>query len=50
MSGIASQTPVGRIGSDAEMAALCVYLCSDRASFTTGETILCDGGLINTAI
>lgn len=39
--------PVGRYGTTADMAGLCAYLCSERAGYTTGETILCDGGIAN---
>src|SRR3546814_1978304 len=31
--------PVGRAGQPQEMAALCPFLCSQGAAFTTGETI-----------
>ncbi|NTS42572.1 glucose 1-dehydrogenase [Flavisolibacter sp. BT320] len=36
---------VKRIGSAAEVAALVKFLCSDEASFITGEAIRVDGGL-----
>ena len=36
---------VKRIGTAAEMAALVKFLCSDEASFITGEAIRVDGGL-----
>ncbi len=36
--------PVGRLGTLDDMADLCAWLCSDLSGFTTGETILCDGG------
>jgi 2-keto-3-deoxy-L-fuconate dehydrogenase len=42
---IANQ-PTGRIGRADEVAALAVYLASDEASFTTGQTHIIDGGLI----
>ena len=35
--------PVGRIGSPAEVAALCVYLASDESDFTTGQALVVDG-------
>jgi 2-keto-3-deoxy-L-fuconate dehydrogenase len=38
--------PTGRIGRADEVAALAVYLASDEASFTTGQTHIIDGGLI----
>ncbi len=42
--------PTGRAGSVQEMAGVCLFLCSDRASYTTGEIIMCDGGIVNTMI
>jgi 3-oxoacyl-[acyl-carrier protein] reductase len=49
-AGMVSHIPVGRKGRPEEMAALAAYLCSDRASYTTGETILCDGGMTNSIL
>jgi 3-oxoacyl-[acyl-carrier protein] reductase len=37
--------PAGRAGSPEEMAAVAAFLCSDRASYVTGEAIRVDGGL-----
>jgi len=37
-------TPVGRPGTSAEVAALIVFLCSDEASYITGQNIVIDGG------
>lgn len=37
--------PVGRIGSPAEVGALCAFLASDLAGFITGQTIVMDGGI-----
>jgi 3-oxoacyl-[acyl-carrier protein] reductase len=42
--------PTGRQGSVEEMAAACLYLCSTRASYTTGDIMMCDGGIFNTMI
>lgn len=36
--------PLGRLGTPEEMAALAVYLASDESSFTTGTTMIADGG------
>jgi len=47
IGNIVAKVPVGRMGTPEEMAGLCLYLCSNRAAFTTGENILCDGGLMN---
>jgi NAD(P)-dependent dehydrogenase (short-subunit alcohol dehydrogenase family) len=38
--------PVGRIGVSEEIAAAVLYLCSDNAKFTTGASLVVDGGLI----
>ncbi|MCB1379912.1 MAG: 3-oxoacyl-ACP reductase FabG [Alphaproteobacteria bacterium] len=38
-------TIMGRIGEVDELAGAVVWLCSDSASFTTGEVIFIDGGL-----
>lgn len=40
-----SQIPMGRIGSAAEVARVCVFLASDMASYITGEVITVGGGL-----
>ncbi|HEX8600841.1 MAG TPA: SDR family oxidoreductase [Chloroflexia bacterium] len=38
--------PLGRYGEPAELAALAVFLASDKASYITGTTIQVDGGLV----
>ncbi len=42
---LASQ-PGGRLGLPEEIAEAAVWLCSDRASFVTGESMLVDGGAV----
>jgi NAD(P)-dependent dehydrogenase (short-subunit alcohol dehydrogenase family) len=37
--------PLGRMGTPAEVADLCVYLLSDEARFVTGSEFVIDGGL-----
>ncbi len=37
--------PLGRMGTAAEIASLCVYLLSDEAAFITGADLPIDGGL-----
>jgi 3-oxoacyl-[acyl-carrier protein] reductase len=38
--------PLGRYGEPSELAALAVFLASDKASYITGTTIQVDGGLV----
>jgi 3-oxoacyl-[acyl-carrier protein] reductase len=38
--------PLGRYGEPPELAALAVFLASDKASYITGTTIQVDGGLV----
>jgi len=37
--------PMGRFGQPEEIASTAVWLCSDEASFITGQTLAIDGGL-----
>jgi 3-oxoacyl-[acyl-carrier protein] reductase len=40
-----ANTPLGRLGEPEDIAGAVRYLCSDAASFVTGEVLLVDGGL-----
>jgi 2-keto-3-deoxy-L-fuconate dehydrogenase len=40
--------PIGRMGKPEEVAALALYLCSDEASFITGQAFPIDGGVLVT--
>ena len=42
---ILGNTPLGRFGGPADVAGAVRFLCSDEASFITGEVLLVDGGL-----
>ncbi len=42
---MAAMVPLGRFGTPAEVAALCVYLLSDESGFVTGAELTLDGGL-----
>jgi len=37
--------PLGRMGTAEEVAETIAFLCSDKASFITGQTIMVDGGV-----
>jgi len=38
--------PIGRFGRPAEIAEAVVWMCSDRASFMTGQSLVLDGGFL----
>ena len=41
----ARQHPAGRVGNPHDIANMVLFLCSDKASFITGENICIDGGM-----
>ena len=41
----ATQHPVERVGHPLDIANMVLFLCSDKASFITGENICIDGGM-----
>lgn len=41
---LADETPLGRLGTPEEVAEVIYFLCSDSASFVTGQVIAADGG------
>jgi NAD(P)-dependent dehydrogenase (short-subunit alcohol dehydrogenase family) len=43
---IETSSPAGRLGLPEEIAEAAVWLCSDRASFVSGESMLVDGGSV----
>ncbi len=42
--------PLNRYGSERELAEVIVFLCSDKASYVTGQTIAVDGGFESTGV
>ncbi len=43
---LARQVPVGRLGTPEDIAAICVYLASEEASWMTAQTINVNGGSV----
>jgi glucose 1-dehydrogenase len=44
LEAMGRKTPLGRIGSPEEIAAVVLFLAGERASFITGQTLIVDGG------
>lgn len=44
----AARIPAKRFGTPEEFGALCAFLCSTQAGYITGQSILIDGGNVNT--
>ena len=42
--------PLNRYGSGHEIAEVIVFLCSDKASYVTGQIIAADGGFESTGV
>jgi NAD(P)-dependent dehydrogenase (short-subunit alcohol dehydrogenase family) len=42
--GFASTVPMGRLGQSEEITQAVVFLCSDAASYITGQPLVIDGG------
>lgn len=43
---MASQEPMGRVGTPEEIAESVLWLCSEKSSFVTGEKLAIDGGWV----
>jgi 3-oxoacyl-[acyl-carrier protein] reductase len=50
LESTASRVPVGRMGSDEEIASVIAFLCSEAASFVAGAAWSVDGGTFQTII
>ena len=44
---VLKQIPLGRLGEPEDVAGLVLFLCSDSASYITGQVVVVDGGLIS---
>jgi gluconate 5-dehydrogenase len=47
-AGIVSRIPLGRVGETRDLIGPAIFLCSDAASFVTGQVLGIDGGLTAT--
>ena len=45
---IVSRIPLGRVGETKDLVGPAIFLCSDAASFVTGQILGIDGGLTAT--
>jgi len=43
---VVSSHPIGRLGRPMEIAEAVLWMCSDRASFMTGQSLVLDGGFL----
>jgi NAD(P)-dependent dehydrogenase (short-subunit alcohol dehydrogenase family) len=46
LATLVARQPMGRLGTVEEMAAAYLFLASDESTFTTGATLLVDGGFV----
>jgi NAD(P)-dependent dehydrogenase (short-subunit alcohol dehydrogenase family) len=46
LAELSAYQPIGRMGTPEEVAHLALYLCSDEASFVTGQAYPIDGGVL----
>lgn len=45
-----TRTPMARFGQAAELVSTAIYLASERTSFTTGQIIVVDGGMLASGV
>ena len=43
--GLKAQIPLGRLGSPEDVAHAVAFLCSEEASYITGQVLSVDGGM-----
>ena len=45
LAGVAAGTPLGRLATADDVAAMALFLASDESSYSTGSEFVCDGGM-----
>ncbi len=45
LAGVAAGTPLGRLATADDVAAMALFLASDDSSYSTGSEFVCDGGM-----
>ena len=43
---LSAQIPLGRLGRPEDIAGMAVFLCSEQASYVTGQVFVVDGGMV----
>ena len=46
LAAVAARIPVGRAGTSDDIAAACLYLCSEEAGYVTGQILGVNGGMV----
>ncbi len=49
-AGRASRIPVGRLGTEADIAKAVLWLCSDDAEYVSGHNLVVDGGVVSAVL
>jgi NAD(P)-dependent dehydrogenase (short-subunit alcohol dehydrogenase family) len=49
-SELLTRTPMARFGDPSELVSTAVYLASDATSFTTGQVLIVDGGMLASGV
>jgi NAD(P)-dependent dehydrogenase (short-subunit alcohol dehydrogenase family) len=44
VDAVIARAPLGRLGTPEDIAAACVFLCSEEAGYITGQQINVNGG------